>query len=134
MKDKVFLDSNLLVYYATEPTKQTVLSTILEQSYEIFISTQCINEFTNVCLKKRYLTIEQIKTSIKDFALLFDIYKSNDNTVLKALDIHLRYQYSFYDSMIISTALECSCEVLYSEDMRNGQFVEGMQIINPFAD
>jgi predicted nucleic acid-binding protein len=134
MKDKVFLDSNLLVYYATEPIKQTLIVDILEQSYEVFISTQCLNEFVNVCLKKRFLSVEQTKLAIYSFGLLCDIYKPNENTIRKALDIHLRYQYSFYDSLIVATALECSCEVLYSEDMSNGQVIEGLQIVNPFVD
>ena len=132
MKNKVFFDSNTLVYYAIEPTKKGIIANLMADSYEVFISLQCLNEFTNVCLKKKFLTAESIKIAIKDFSLLFDVWKSSEITILNALDIHIRYKYSYYDSLIIASALECGCEVLYSEDMQNGQNVEGMIILNPF--
>ena len=132
MKDKVFFDSNTLVYYATEPNKKGVIANLMADSYEVFISLQCLNEFTNVCLKKKFLTAESVGIAIKDFGLLFDVWKSSEVTILNALDIHSRYKYSYYDSLIIATALECGCEILYSEDMQSSQNIEGMTIINPF--
>ncbi|MFN4146065.1 MAG: hypothetical protein ACK4GN_09600, partial [Runella sp.] len=77
---------------------------------------------------------ENIKLSVQNFALIFDIFKPNEATLCKALDIHLLYQYSFYDSLILASALECGCEVLYSEDLNHGQTLEGLQIINPFLN
>jgi predicted nucleic acid-binding protein len=43
-----------------------------------------------------------------------------------------KYQYSFYDSLIISAALSCNCKTLYTEDMQDGQIIENsLTIINP---
>jgi predicted nucleic acid-binding protein len=105
MRDSVFFDSNLLGYYATDIAKKETLSKLMTLSYEVFISTQCLNEFTNVCLKKQFLNVEDIETSVKNYTILFDIFQPNQETVLKALDIHKRYRYSFYDSLIIASAL-----------------------------
>jgi len=51
-----------------------------------------------------------------------------------ACDIAKRYSYSYYDSLIISAALEANCDTLYSEDMQNGQIIEKvLRIVNPFG-
>jgi len=50
-----------------------------------------------------------------------------------ALDLHARYQFSFYDSLIIAAALAAGCTRLYSEDLQHGQRIEGLTIENPFA-
>lgn len=42
-------------------------------------------------------------------------------------------QYSYWDSLIIAMAIDTGCSVLYSEDLNNGQEIEGLKIINPFT-
>jgi predicted nucleic acid-binding protein len=44
-----------------------------------------------------------------------------------------RYRYSFYDSLIIAAALDSGCDRLYTEDLQDGQRIEGLTIVNPFA-
>ena len=51
-----------------------------------------------------------------------------------SLDIHTRYQFSFYDSLIVAAALEAGCTRLYSEDMQHGQQIQSLTIQNPFRD
>ena len=48
--------------------------------------------------------------------------------------IRTRYGFSFYDSLIVAAALEAGCTTLYSEDMQDGQRIEGLTIRNPFAE
>jgi predicted nucleic acid-binding protein len=55
--------------------------------------------------------------------------------LLSQLTVMERYRFSFYDSLIIATALEASCTTLYSEDMQHGQLIENkLLIINPFKE
>ncbi len=64
----------------------------------------------------------------------FQVVVVQPDTIMRALKLVQRYHYSFYDSLIISTALEKSCEIFYSEDMQHQQFIEQkLTIINPFA-
>ena len=49
-----------------------------------------------------------------------------------SLDIQSRYQFSFYDSLIVAAAVEAGCKTLYTEDLTHGQQVEGVIITNPF--
>ncbi len=52
--------------------------------------------------------------------------------VLQAIELNIRYGYSYWDSLIIATALQRDCDILYSEDMQHDQLVESkLRIINP---
>jgi predicted nucleic acid-binding protein len=51
-----------------------------------------------------------------------------------ALNLAERYQYSYFDSLILASALEAGCQILYSEDLQDGQRIENqLMIINPFS-
>jgi len=49
-----------------------------------------------------------------------------------SLDIHEKFKYSFYDSLIIAAAIEANCKILYSEDLQHNQKIYDLMIINPF--
>jgi len=54
-------------------------------------------------------------------------------TVLQSFEIKNRYSFSYWDSLILSSALENGCDVIYSEDMHDGQLIDGvLRIVNPF--
>ena len=43
------------------------------------------------------------------------------------------HKYSYWDGLILASALKNSCSILYTEDMQDGQVIEGeVQIVNPF--
>jgi predicted nucleic acid-binding protein len=57
-----------------------------------------------------------------------------EGTIERALNVHEKYGYSYYDSLIIASALERACQYLLSEDMSDGQVIEGkLTIKNIFA-
>jgi len=59
---------------------------------------------------------------------------SND-TIDSALNLSFKYKYSYYDSLILSSALENSCKIIYSEDFQDNQLIENkLKIINPFIE
>jgi predicted nucleic acid-binding protein len=51
-----------------------------------------------------------------------------------ALDLQTRYRYGFYDSLVIAAALDAGCTRLYSEDLQDGQRIEGLTVENPFRE
>ena len=53
-------------------------------------------------------------------------------TVLRASEIQERNQLSFWDAMILATAVQGGAETLLSEDMNHGQMIEGVRVENPF--
>jgi predicted nucleic acid-binding protein len=136
MKDnRVFLDTNIMLYaYSnSEEDKQQVSRQIVKNNYTI-ISTQVLQEIANILNKKFKLDYLVIKETLME--CVYDnneVYTNKQQTVFMACDISKRYKYSFYDSLIIATALDSSCKILYSEDLQHNQTIENkLTIINPF--
>ena len=130
---KVFFDTNIVVYYftSTELEKRQIAASILLQSQGI-ISTQVLNELSNVLSKKYHFSWTEIGVVIENFSDNFEVKVVNEKIIVKAIACAKRYHYSYYDSLILASALEAECSILYSEDFQDGQVIEGLQIINPF--
>ncbi len=134
MNDNCFIDTNILVYCYTcdEPFKQQKALTIANSS-NTFISTQVLTELSNTLKRKFKLEWHDIENVISEISSDFKVYINNPSTIEQACQIAEKYQYSFYDSLIISAALSANCKTLYSEDMQDGQLIENsITIVNPF--
>jgi predicted nucleic acid-binding protein len=132
---RAFVDTNILVYlYAdVDGIKQNHAFNTLVQ-YDCQISTQVINEFINVCIRKWKAPKENILRAIKRICLYCDVVYIYEDTIEKALDVHEKYGYAYYDSLMIASALEYGCQYLLTEDMSDGQVIEGrLTIKNIFA-
>jgi predicted nucleic acid-binding protein len=139
MNDKFFIDTNIFVYSfdRSEPVKCDIAKKLIAEALEYsggITSFQVVQEFLNVALRKftspltfpdcsKYLNfvLEPLCEVFPDI----ELYHS-------ALDIMERWQYSFYDSLIISAALKGDCKILYSEDLQHEQKIENLIFINPF--
>jgi len=135
MRDKpVFADSNVVIYaYSrTERDKQTRAADILI-SRDCVVSTQVLNEYCNVCVKKKFISVAEVQNNLVEILNNCGLYVVNETTVSGALFINSRYGFSYYDSLIVASALDCECSVLFSEDMQHGQIIEStLKIVNPF--
>lgn len=131
---KCFIDSNVLVYLiAQDKGKKNKVYSILDRN--CIISTQVVNENINACLRKLKLSKDQAYAHGNFLLNNFEIALILKSTIIKAFWISDRYQVSFWDSLIISSALENNCAILYSEDLQHGQVIEGnLTIINPYKD
>jgi len=134
MKDKVFIDTNILVYFATDKTeKRDIIVSKLEECQYSFISIQVLNEFNNTCFKKLLLKPNEIEFAVKEYTTMFNIAILNIETIIGALEVKQKYGFSYYDSLILSTALQNDCTILYTEDMQHLQRIDDkLTIINPF--
>jgi predicted nucleic acid-binding protein len=135
--DKAFIDSNVIIYaYSnSEKAKQQVAREIVKENYTV-ISTQVLQEMTNTLGRKYKLNYTAIKETLQECIYSNnEVYTNQQQTILRACDIAARYQFSFYDSLIISAALESNCDILYSEDLQHNQLIDGvLTIINPFIE
>ncbi len=134
MKDNCFIDTNILVYCYTddEPIKlQKALN--IANSKNSFISTQVLTELSNTLKKKYNLDWQTVENVVSEVSSDFNVYVNKPVTIERACKIADKYQYSFYDSLIIAAALSSNCKKLYSEDMQDGQIIENsLSIVNPF--
>jgi len=105
----------------------------MEAGISSWISTQVLNETVNTLRRKFYLDYDQINRVIEELTQQFQIAIVSANTIKDAILIAERYQYSYFDSLIIASALEVRCDVLYSEDLQSGQKINNQLILfNPF--
>ena len=133
---RAFLDTNIFVYlYSdTEPHKCARILSVIN-AYHRVVSTQVLNEFCNVCIRKLKLPVPFIKNAVEEISETCEVLEVNYLTIEKALDLHKKYGYAYYDSLIIASALEYDCLYLLSEDMADGQVIEGrLTIQNIFAN
>jgi len=134
-RNKVFIDSNVIIYaYSnSEKAKQQIARKIIKENYTV-ISTQVLQEMSNTLRRKYMLDYSCIKETLQECIYSNnEVYTNQQQTIFKACDIAMRYQFSFYDSLIVSTALESNCDILYSEDLQHNQIIDDvLTIINPF--
>jgi predicted nucleic acid-binding protein len=136
MKDKVLLDTNLWVYlYAKDPPDKSVkVRELVNHNFTaIIISTQILGELYNVLLKKKFTSKDEAKQIILEMVTNFPIVEIDVLKVMTALEINSTYGYSYWDSLVVATALQHNCDILYSEDMQANQIIEKKtRIVNPF--
>jgi predicted nucleic acid-binding protein len=139
LSEKFFIDTNILVYsFDIENQKKR------NQSLEIIesalrtgngsISFQVVQEFLNVACRKFSEPMKPQDAQIYLGMVLRPLCRvfSSISLYAKSLDISDRYRYSFYDSIIIASAGALSCKYLLTEDMKHGQEIEGLEMVNPF--
>lgn len=129
-----FLDTNVVIYaYSnTEIEKSSRANELLFNERSI-ISTQVINEFSNVCLRKFRQPEQTIISALLELARTTTIVNFSFATQLEALNLCQSHCFSYYDALIVATAIENECAILYSEDMQHGQLINGcLRIVNPF--
>lgn len=134
MSDRVFLDSNIIVYAysVSDPRKQKIAENIILNNTCV-VSTQVMNEYSNVCLKKYSVPVARILLDIDEIDKNCNLVKIDEATIKKALILKDIYGYSYYDCLVLSSALENKCNILYSEDMQDEQVIENtLKITNPF--
>ena len=135
MNDRIFLDTNVFVYLYSEdePKKQTVALKIIED-VNCVTSTQVLNEFCSVCLRKLAMPIKTVLQAIGEIVENSELCYIDMQTIQKALALKDKYGYTYYDCLVLASAILYNCTVLYSEDMQHNQIIEGrMKIINPFC-
>jgi len=138
MKDKIFIDSNIFVYAYTDDDwrKHELSRNLLKDNVltnEIILSVQILNEFYSVMAKYKYSHYE-IKSCLDEIIEQAQITSLKLDTFKFCLFIKEKYSYSWWDSLILASALESNCKIVYSEDMQHGQIIENiLKIVNPFS-
>jgi len=135
---KVFFDTNILVYSAdvSDARKQKIATALIKSAIDSgngVISTQCLQEFFNVAQKKLNISKEAAKELVEYFANNLPVVEISVPLILSAVDISIKSQFSFWDSLILSAASDTGCATVYSEDLSDQQIIAGAKIQNPFA-
>ena len=134
----VFVDTNTLAYLhdSGDPAKSAAVTRWLLDLSDLRLAKtnlQVLNELTNVLLRRKWFDSPATVFSIVDtFAALGSASLSfNDVMVARKLQQSLRY--SWWDCLLLASAINLGCTHFLSEDLQDGQVIEGLTIVSPFA-
>jgi predicted nucleic acid-binding protein len=134
MNDKPFFDTNVVLYaFRQNDDRAQVAEALLAAGGTL--SVQVLNEFVAVARRKLNRTWQEVRRAL-DVLCVFcpEPVPLKVETHERAVKIAERHGYSIIDSLIIAAALDAGATTLYSEDMRDGQTIDGLTIRNPFSD
>ena len=131
--DRWFFDTNVLLYaFAKDDPRAEIAERLLARGGAVGV--QNLNEFVNVAVRKLAMPWREVLEALSVIrALCPSPVPLTVQTHEAALRIAGRYGYRIYDSLAIAAALEAHCGTLYSEDMKDGQVIEGLTIRDPFV-
>jgi len=134
MPVKAFLDTNVLIYAVTEADPRSAQAEELLASGGV-LSVQVLNEFVSVVRRKILMSWTDVTQALDAFRILCPSpLPVTIETHETALRIAAKLGYNIYDASVIAAALEAGCATLYSEDLHDGQTIDGqLTIRNPFA-
>lgn len=136
--DKVFVDTNVLVYAYDKDAgeKHRIAVDIMKDLWRSglgTISTQVLQEFFVTLTKKisAPLDISVVRETIRRLSK-WDVLLIDVETIIRATELQERYKYSFWDSLIIASAIAGGAKTIISEDLADSQIIQGITIKNPF--
>jgi predicted nucleic acid-binding protein len=137
-EDKIFVDTNVLVYGhdADADQKHVVARGILEELWDQHVgvlSVQVLQEFYVTMTRKvlHPLPPNKVRNIIQDY-FSWHIEVNDPLSVLVASRIEGNYRISFWDALIVTAALRAKAVKIFTEDLQAGQIIEGILIENPF--
>ena len=132
MSAKPFLDTNVLIYaFAANDPRSERAEALLAGGGTI--NVQVLNEFVNVTRRKSRCGWEEIVDRLNVLRALLDPPLPLTTEIhTAAIEIARHQGFQFYDSLIVSAAVEAGCSILYSEDFHHGHRMEGLTVQNPF--
>jgi predicted nucleic acid-binding protein len=126
-----FFDTNVLFYLLSADAAKAQRAEQLLATGGV-VSVQVLNEFAAVAARKLAMGIAEIRVILSTLRALCAVNPLDVATHELGLGVAQRYRYSIYDAMIVAAALRAGCSTLYSEDLRHGQKIERLTILNPF--
>ena len=137
MSDRFFVDTNILMYAHDKASgaKHERAKALVEELWRNrtgVVSTQVLQELSVNLGKKagRPLDAKATREIISDY-LTWHVVVNGGESILEALDLEARFQISFWDALVVQAAHTSGTEVLYSEDLSDGQTYGAVRVINP---
>ncbi|HVV47108.1 MAG TPA: PIN domain-containing protein [Bryobacteraceae bacterium] len=131
-----FADTNILLYaYSSDPGAKQEQSIVLLQRLASdrtgVISTQVLVEFCSAAIRKLHMTEADAKAALSDFSD-WPLQRPDFASVTTALHLQQRYQLAWHDAMILTSAIESGCSILWTEDFQDGQRFGDLVVRNPY--
>ena len=133
---KVFLDTNVFLYafLNQDVAKKTIAANLIAQSVNGrngYVSFQIVKEFCNIMVRKSGKSAAEIEKAVAIFGMM-QMAPGSLQLVRKALALRETYGLQFYDSLLLASAEQSECAILYTEDLNDGQMYGSVKAVNPF--
>jgi predicted nucleic acid-binding protein len=135
-----FIDTNVLIYFHDdeEPEKKARADEVIERESRagtMVISTQVLQEFYSAATRKwrEPLRVEAAERSVRRFIEISTVVQVDIAVILAAISRTRTTSISFWDALIVEAALKGKAEKLFTEDLQDGQTINGLRVENPFA-
>ena len=131
-----FVDTNILVYAHDRGARPkhgqaVVLLARLFEDARGAVSIQVLSEFYSAATKKLAMKSDEAEEVIADLGA-WTIHRPGHADLLKASRLHRRYKIAWWDALILNSAIELGCSVLWTEDLADGQRYGPVMVRNPF--
>jgi predicted nucleic acid-binding protein len=133
-----FIDANVLVYAydASAGRKKALAERLLAGLWESgtgCLSVQVLQEFFVTVTRKvaEPLSVDEATDRIRELGA-WKVFAPRADDVLRAIALHTHAKVSFWDAMVVHAAAELGCDVLWTEDLSDGQVIQGVRIRDPF--
>jgi predicted nucleic acid-binding protein len=136
MTVRSFFDTNILIYADDKaaPAKQRrALDLVTEhrRARTGVVSLQVLQEYFVTVTRKLRVDASIARRKVELLAE-FHVAAPDVADILAAIDLHRLHHLSFWDALVIRSAKQSGCTVLFSEDMQHTRDIDGLQIVNPF--
>jgi predicted nucleic acid-binding protein len=136
VNERVFVDTNIFVYAddlaakTKRPKARAALSALIRERRAV-VSTQVMQEYFVAAQKKLGLGTDQARLRVQALGRL-EVIVVRPELILGAIDLHRDHSLSFWDALIVRSAVAAGCSRLLTEDLNDGQVIEGVIITHPF--
>jgi predicted nucleic acid-binding protein len=137
MSERVFVDTNVFVYADDKSAKtkrvraRKVLSELIRTRRAV-VSTQIMQEYFAAATRKLGLSPDRARSRVERLGRL-DVVIVRPELILGAVDLCRLHGLSFWDALVVRSASAAGCGRLLSEDLQDGQTIDGVRIENPFG-
>jgi len=136
MPARSFFDTNILIYADDKaaPAKQSHALALVAEHRRAgtgVVSMQVLQEYFVTVTRKLGVDAAVARRKVELLAE-FDVAAPALADILGAIDLHRLHGFSFWDALVVRSAKQSGCTVLYSEDMQDRREIDGVRIVNPF--
>jgi predicted nucleic acid-binding protein len=130
---RIALDSNILIYNHSLDYESKRIKARDFFNENPVVSSQVISEYLNVMKRNFKMDKQELMQLCSLWLEKCSIQPVILSTIKLAQNLISKYDFQIFDGIIIAAALEADCDIIYSEDMQNGQIIENiLKIVNPF--
>ena len=132
-----FVDTNILIYAhdrsaGPKHDRASDLVVRLTEDGSGALSTQVLIEFYAVATRKLRRPVEEAEAALEDLGC-WTIHRLEHADLMRAVRLQRRHRISWWDALIINSAIELGCEILWSEDLAHGQRFGSVRVQDPFV-